>query len=178
MSTREELQEALFCKEVTAITEEVNKLCEAKRRILKEKAEPAFRRMFDQYFEAHPTVTAVRFTAYTPYFNDGETCEFGVNSVTLQTNEVVMKPKYVKKPRPKKGNWDSGYDWVEEGEEPVPQDEWLDEYTSKPASAKFQMPQLQRALEQLQDMIEEVYGDHNQFTITREGIEVEDYQHE
>lgn len=36
-----------------------------------------FKSLFDQF----PYLLAVRWTQYTPYFNDGEPCVFGVNSV-------------------------------------------------------------------------------------------------
>lgn len=34
---------------------------------------------FNKYFEKYPTLDSFAWNQYTPYFNDGDTCEFSVN---------------------------------------------------------------------------------------------------
>lgn len=57
---------------------------EIKREIkrLQEEAKSRAKTVFDEkikeVFEAHPKLESFSWTAYTPYFNDGDTCEFGV----------------------------------------------------------------------------------------------------
>lgn len=43
-------------------------------------AKEAIRDRFASLFAAYPDVEGVRWTQYTPYFNDGEPCVFSVNS--------------------------------------------------------------------------------------------------
>ena len=63
----------------------------SKLSVLKEQFAAAQKRMQDEgkvaleealaeVFTAHPKLHAIRWTQYTPYFNDGEACVFGVNS--------------------------------------------------------------------------------------------------
>lgn len=47
---------------------------------LRTKAEAAINVAFKECFDNHPELTCISFTAFTPYFNDGEPCEYGVHS--------------------------------------------------------------------------------------------------
>lgn len=38
---------------------------------------------FQKFFETYPLVESVRWTQYTPYFNDGDPCTFSRHSMTL-----------------------------------------------------------------------------------------------
>ena len=55
------------------------KLDELKEKITKE-YQSAFCEICKELFDNNPTIEAFRWNQYTPYFNDGESCEFGVNS--------------------------------------------------------------------------------------------------
>ena len=54
-----------------------------------EKAQNALRGAFNEFFETNPEIGQVVWTQYTPYFNDGDECVFGVNDMffTLSTFE-------------------------------------------------------------------------------------------
>jgi len=39
--------------------------------------------VFKEFFDKNPGITAVVWTQYTPFFNDGDTCTFSVNSPTF-----------------------------------------------------------------------------------------------
>lgn len=39
---------------------------------------------YAELFEEFPSVSAVRWSQYTPYFNDGDTCEFRVHEIHVQ----------------------------------------------------------------------------------------------
>jgi hypothetical protein len=63
---------------------EFDKLLEEQRDLTKRfqsKAQELFKQTFKVFFEKNPAVTAVIWTQYTPYFNDGDTCTFSVNDV-------------------------------------------------------------------------------------------------
>lgn len=60
-------------------SEQWQQLKEQKRKLLdeiKEKARDVFKDVIDPLFEKYPQLHAVGWTQYTPYFNDGDTCEF------------------------------------------------------------------------------------------------------
>jgi len=44
----------------------------------RKKCETLLKQAFKEYFIKHPDVDNIRFTAYTPYFNDGEACYYSV----------------------------------------------------------------------------------------------------
>lgn len=46
-----------------------------------EKMKNAFNDIFKTFFEQYPEIKAVGWNQYTPYFNDGEPCEFSVGEV-------------------------------------------------------------------------------------------------
>ena len=46
---------------------------------LTEKVKNSLSALFQEVFERYPEITVIKWTQYTPYFNDGDTCEFYVN---------------------------------------------------------------------------------------------------
>lgn len=51
--------------------------------------EKAFKEFLKEWFEKNPEVYGVKWRQYTPYFNDGEPCEFGLYGVyAYKTKEV------------------------------------------------------------------------------------------
>lgn len=48
-----------------------------------EQLRPQFSAAFDQFFNENPNVGGVQWTQYTPYFNDGDECIFRVNDMYL-----------------------------------------------------------------------------------------------
>jgi len=45
-------------------------------------------RSFNSVFVKHPILESVRWTQYTPYFNDGDVCEFGVYDIIVKITGV------------------------------------------------------------------------------------------
>lgn len=67
---------------------------DAKKKLQKDGA-AAMKEMFSDFFKAHPEVRSIVWTQYTPYFNDGEPCVFGVNDLDLRVNrEGVAEDAY------------------------------------------------------------------------------------
>lgn len=46
-------------------------------------AQESLKEAFKEVFDLHPEITAFVWTQYTPYFNDGEPCEFSVGDVNI-----------------------------------------------------------------------------------------------
>ena len=44
-------------------------------------AQKLFKETTKEFFDKNPDITAFTWVQYTPYFNDGEPCEFGVGDV-------------------------------------------------------------------------------------------------
>jgi hypothetical protein len=52
-------------------------------------AQQLFKEVTKEFFETNPGIKAVIWTQYTPYFNDGDECVFSVNSPTFTNAEGV-----------------------------------------------------------------------------------------
>lgn len=99
-----------------------------------------------EYFDKRPDVYGIKWTQYTPHFNDGDACVFSLHSIyTFKTQEAFESD-------------DDLYDnaGAEEcyGEEP------------------------ETSLTQVEELLQASFGDHAQVSVTREKIDVEEYQHD
>ena len=116
-------------------------------------------------------IKAVRFEAYTPYFNDGEPCIYRVHEPRVQffnqdeDIETEYEDGFI-------SPWDLEYTW-ENG--------WGSKRIYKEGSEEKG-----QALEEIhalitsipKEIIEDAYGDGVQVTITADGVTVEEYDHD
>jgi len=135
MNDIETLQEKL--NTVNAQREKLRKeAVEATGELIKEKAKAVFAEF--------PKVESFSWTQYTPYFCDGETCYFGVNSYDIDINEDP--------------SWDA---------------------EKASLISKAGIGQLEDIIEEFdKDDMEDLFGDHVKVTISRNGIEVSEYDHD
>jgi len=125
-----------------------------------------FLQLLDAVLEQH-NVHSVRWTQYTPYFNDGEPCIFGINEIY-----VKMLSGYEDE-----GDYGDGY---------------IGEYTMRDYSNRYKLAlfkvefadvgqallDLQSSIAHFEDFLKESFGDHARVTATREGFDVEFYNHD
>ncbi len=101
-----------------------------------------------------PEELSVSWTQYTPYFNDGDTCEFNANTYDMcpQVNGEEL--------------WDE-----EEGVIPD---------TTITFKQAFHIAEvIQKIVEQIpDDMLLDAYGDHAEVSISKKGVEVSEYDHD
>ncbi len=108
------------------------------------------RELFKEFFDKHPDVESIKWHQYTPYFNDGDVCEFGVNSDA----SIKLKDK------------DDFF-----GE--------YDNYTDKnPQTNKLIQNASELVASIPDDIMLEVFGDHAEITANRDGFDVESYDHD
>jgi len=125
------------------------------------------RREFDQLskrlFEEHPTLQSFSWKQYTPYFNDGDTCEFSAHTDvdSIQVNDVWGDDIESTEPYdPELRNWDAYKEGREEG------------LKLHKAVASF----LQVFDE---EDLETFFGDHVKVTIHRDGeVDTKDHHHD
>ena len=106
-------------------------------------------------FEKFPELEAVRWNQYTPYFNDGDPCEFRVGDLT-----------YKLAGDDESGDYEDGFQdvWIEDDDQYKAMKEAI-----SGTSDKFNS---------LEDVLLVAFGDHQQITATRNGVAVEEYDHE
>lgn len=110
-------------------------------------------------FEANPKLYGITWLQYTPYFNDGDECVFGVYEIfpitlsKFEENECVNSPY---------------------------------NYYSYEYDGKFDIDEVQDSFGQIEkimkeipdDFYQELFGDHVQVIITKDNIEVREYPHD
>lgn len=65
--------------ELSAFQQECEKQTARYKKLMQTKGKELFVKVVKGFFDATPQVAQVSWTQYTPYFNDGEACEFGVH---------------------------------------------------------------------------------------------------
>jgi hypothetical protein len=135
-------------------------------------------------FDDMPEVAGIGWTQYTPYFMDGEPCEFSVNDFwPIWSKEVWRKHR---KPR-------DGEDFVLEDEGNEYYDELYEEYASTrgwhldDANSELDIPDVfekkfHSAISLFgqipDDVYNDMFGDHVAVTATRDKIETEEWGHD
>lgn len=127
-------------------------------KLVKDVAIPAFKEAFSELFAAHPDLVAVRWEQYTPYFNDGEPCHFGVNSPYVKMKDTEEDA----------GDYEDGFEYVST---------WsLEDKPESLRNAYKAVDELFKLLDN--DTAEAAFGDHSQITATRDGFTVDECNHD
>lgn len=74
-------------KELGTLAKESQEIQEKLRKAAQNTVKPALKSAITELIGIVPSLTAVRWDQYTPYFNDGDTCEFSVHSPEYQLDE-------------------------------------------------------------------------------------------
>lgn len=144
-------------------------------------AQAMFKDTMKEFFDKNPGITALKWTQYTPYFNDGDPCEFRVNDV-YYTNAPADELENVN-------------DWGEyEGED---ESVWVASNIKHTLSSKYYEEEAAKILaaggvdedscnlidkmissSEMEEIMEEMFGDHVQVTATREGFDITEHSHD
>jgi hypothetical protein len=143
-------------------------------------------KVLEKLVKANPHIVAFRWNQYTPHFNDGDVCEFSVNDLEVQFDQVIAgKGDVVAKETEDDEDEDSG-DWVQFGEYGDSMEEYFTERKDvlnfeeidKLESAVSSAYEIHERLQGMDDALLQAFGDHTEVTVTRNGIETEEYEHE
>lgn len=159
------------------LVEEFNKFQEEFR----QKAQEEFKNVFREYWQQNPKVYAVVWQQFTPYFNDGDPCEFSVHDLEPMTKELfdewqeeggwpeeyslIRKDYDIKKPDGTNYSWDNR-PWK------LPDETWTQEEVNNAACIR------QLNSEAMEHIFLAMFGDHVRVIATRDGFDTEDIQHD
>lgn len=167
---------------------------DAKKKTLLAELQTEFPGMFVSIFEQAPTLKSFGWTQYTPYFNDGDTCEFGVhydypwingaNSDYNEESDISIKIydyKVLQTEEDVRINNEvaekAGYSWYKGksiGENGLCYNPLYDEPA---ANAVEQIKEVLKSIPE--DFFKDLFGDHTQVTIYSDGsIACDDYNHD
>lgn len=155
---------------MSTVVEQINaqlKEFEEKKKAMVESLRKEFPALLKPLFEKSKKIESIGWTQYTPYFNDGDECTFGVRNDDLYVNGEDQDdvPFY---------NWRVKH-YLEKGE-----------YKSEIEGDKDIDIEECKILQEFRDVLQSVpeefykdlFGDHSKVTINRDGnIEVEEYEH-
>ncbi len=168
--------------EIKEQTEEIKKI----KQDLTQKLQPKFKDIFIPFFDKYPEVKEIKWRQYTPYFNDGEPCEFGVNELngffgtddeceyegSLPSYSIDEVVEYRKN-----GINDNWSDWQKEYYPKKSKEYPADTDRLQSLNTDFrQLNSLVMAIPE--DIMLDLFGDHSEITVTKEGIDVEEYDHD
>lgn len=121
---------------------------------------------FIEFFAANPQVKAIKWRQYTPYFNDGDSCVFGVhdfeiaffgiendddefiNMWNLTISNELIHPQLIGIP------------------------------VNKRQAIGESVRNFRKQFHEHEDMFEIIFGDHATITATRQGFTVEEFEHD
>lgn len=143
----------------------------------------SIKRLFAEY----PNVKSASWTQYTPYFNDGDTCEFSAHidyiDMTFERNGEEVEEEEVY------GNYYK--DAIEAGNDVFVDKQVYDGYDSVNRTSKYREEtvtvypeykfayELQRVLTACEPYLQDVFGDHCRVIIMAPGkIEIQEYDHD
>lgn len=140
------------------LASEIVKSNQALREYAQEHGRAAIGAAFKELLDRHPSVARVSWTQYTPYFNDGDVCRFSVHGLCVVPAD----------------NPDDDEDYEFEIYRSA-------HYNSTPAGLTPEAADEFLALWgkiNNNDLMLATFGDHSRVVITREGLEVESYDHD
>jgi hypothetical protein len=145
----------------------IEKYSEAKKQFQAE-ATQLLKEEFKEFFKKVPEVKVIKWTQYTPYFNDGDPCEFSVYGITFSNaegDEVFNVSTWGEYGGKQKGIF------AFEGTYYIP-----DELKKREEQIKEMESLLHNGA--MEEVLEATFGDHVQVTVTAKGIDVDDYEHD
>jgi hypothetical protein len=146
--------------------EELKARLEDLKKQVQEAAKEFFADGSKTFFEEHPTIESFGWAQYTPYFNDGDPCYFGVN----RDREAVFVNDV------RGYDVDTGVAWPGYN---APQAQ-KDAYVKAVDEALVDYQAVEDFLSVFsEDDLEEMFGDHIKVTVYRDGrCETTDYEHD
>lgn len=146
---------------VESVVETINALVadwEVQKSAFMTKLRDQFKPLFLEFFAANPNITSVVWSQYTPYFNDGEPCVFGVHGPRFDLGEDSDLTDL----------WEFSYR-LEDGKLPDWCTKEVVETLGKFAESLSQIPD---------ELYLNMFGDHVEVTATRDGFQVDEYSHD
>lgn len=154
------------------VMEEMISLKDNYEKMVKTKGQEIVDLLVKEFLDKHPDVDGLNWAQYTPYFNDGDACVFHIGEIYLVLNDPhspVLKEGSTSDfgdNRYDSYNIDADYDYKTKTA------------TGPQAALAMDLRELEKTLNQFEDVLLAVFDDHVQVEVTRSGYEVDDYSHD
>ena len=144
-------------------------------------AQAMFKETMKEFFDKNPGISALKWSQFTPYFNDGDACEFNVNDVYF-TNASPEELDNVNHYGVYEGEDETV--WVVPSMKYTLSSKYHAEDAAKIRAAggvdvdSCQLIDKMIQSSEMEDIMMEMFGDHVIITATRDGFDVNDYEHD
>lgn len=138
---------------------------------IKENGKKLLKEEFKVFFDTIPEVDKIVWRQYTPYFNDGETCYFSAEEFRVRIEDEY--DSY--------GSYGDGSLTVDDFDKDHPRAYQEEIVKIMDSSLKQRIHDALKTLNDNandDDLLEAVFGDHVEIIATREGFDVEEFEHE
>ena len=176
----------------TSINDILNMKKEYMKKIKKDGQE-VVKNLLKDFFKDNTLVKSVKWTQYTPYFMDGDPCVFSVNEASLKVDDITYLRNNLKDYCLAKSSYE--YDRfagkrIQTPKVTLTDAELLGESGERGdgfisgwdledgASLKKPLIELNNILQQADDILEVVFGDHVEVTVHPDRIETEECEHD
>jgi hypothetical protein len=138
---------------------------EEKLKEVQNQGKQAISEAFVEFFEKCPDVEAVRWSQYAPYFNDGDACEFSVHELEVRLkDEEDFADQWSLNYELNKSKHGGAFNREVDVEHPVVK-------ILEPISDALQSSAMSSTMEA-------IFGNHVQVTVTRDGMEIDEHDHD
>jgi hypothetical protein len=150
---------------------------EALQEAFRIRGQEELKKVFKEFFEKAPEIKVVRWVQYTPYFNDGDPCEFRVCDPSFSNVEDVSRL----------GSYEGDIEDPEEGEF------FIEGMYGSYSDMKKYHPEVKLSKEthkacadlsnimcssSMEPILLAMFEDHAQVTVTKDGFDVDSYDHD
>lgn len=138
----------------------------------------------------NPAVQAIVWSQYTPYFNDGDTCKFGINEVYFvidgfEEDNLLLPYEYEEEAEIV--DTSQMLDWYKlqaEKENKSNKEYYVNRYAELKRQAELypdlsdNCKKMENIINSNEELMEDIFGDHCSVYITKDRIIVEAYEHD
>jgi hypothetical protein len=142
-----------------------------------EKAKASMNEVFKGFFNQNPSISAIIWQQYTPYFNDGDTCEFGVHDFHFfigPESEIENLSPWGEYQGDREDCYcDYCFDraWMTEGQKALVESAQINEEAIEEFESVFND-------REMEDIFLSTFGDHCYVIATKDGFQVEELNHD
>lgn len=155
--------------EIEKLFDEMNAEMQALRDTYQKRGQEIFKLAFKEFFDANPEVHVVGWRQYTPYFNDGDTCEFRcyANYAFISNATDYECIRWGEYDGEEENIWIEDPDYGNINKDMIPKNVLANAAVLRKLLAKID-----------EDVFLDMFGDHVQVFATREGFDVQEYEHD
>lgn len=155
--------------EIEKLFDQMNNEMSELRANYRKRGQEIFKLAFKEFFDANPEVNVVGWRQYTPYFNDGDACEFRCYAeyAFVSNTKDYHNIQWGEYNGDEEGVWISDPDYGDTDPDMIPESVIKNSDALRNLLAKID-----------EDVFLDMFGDHVQVFATREGFEVVEYEHD